>query len=390
MHSYIRQLQTRFVRWQLEHQLVTKEAVTLNLRRVRVLGPIVAALNALHFTVFLIQLTNSSFTDNVFRWKLGLLLAHLGMGLTMALCGYSAYRLRYASKSWLAQWLPALMIWAGMLFVVSIAAVDQWVTPNITPFLIGCLAISLVILMRPTHASLFFFGAYLAFYYALGLTQSNPEMLLSNRLNGVAACVIGWALSVMLWRNFTTISLQQAALEKINAELQGKQHELQRLTRLDGLTGLYNRNTFLELANQELARAQRQSSSTVVLMLDLDHFKHVNDTWGHPAGDAVLRHVAALATNTVRSTDLVGRFGGEEFIMMLPNTSLEAGRKLAEKFRSRLELTPTAWFGSTIAVTVSIGIASTTAAENLDFDHLYTNADKALYLAKQRGRNRVI
>ena len=116
----------------------------------------------------------------------------------------------------------------------------------------------------------------------------------------------------------------------------------------------------------------------------------INDTWGHPAGDAVLRHVAALATGTVRSTDLIGRLGGEEFIVLLPNTSVEAGRRLAEKLRARLEASVVPWEGTHIPVTASFGLASTMPAEKLDFDHLYTEADKALYLAKQRGRNRVV
>jgi diguanylate cyclase (GGDEF)-like protein len=194
----------------------------------------------------------------------------------------------------------------------------------------------------------------------------------------------------LLWRNFTTIYLQQEQLDKINLDLQNKQRELLRLTRLDGLTGLYNRSTFVEVSRQELARAQRQTSNTTILLLDLDFFKHVNDTWGHPAGDAVLKNVAFIANNTVRATDLVGRLGGEEFIVLLPNTSLEAARGLAEKLRANIERHPTPWESGVIKTTISIGLASTTAAEKLDFDLLYTAADKALYLAKERGRNQVV
>jgi diguanylate cyclase (GGDEF)-like protein len=144
------------------------------------------------------------------------------------------------------------------------------------------------------------------------------------------------------------------------------------------------------LTKDELARAQRQGSSTSILLLDLDFFKRVNDTWGHPAGDAVLKNVAAVANRSVRSTDLVGRLGGEEFIILLPSTSLDAARRLAEKLRLNLEQSFTLWQGTRIKSTASIGLASTTASEQRDFDHLYTHADKALYLAKEKGRNRVI
>jgi diguanylate cyclase (GGDEF)-like protein len=225
---------------------------------------------------------------------------------------------------------------------------------------------------------------------AIGVTQANPEQLLSNRLNGFVACAMGWALSVLLWRKFITIALQQAQLEKVNAELQSKQRDLERLTRLDGLTGLYNRRTFVELTDLELVRAQRQGSATAILLLDLDHFKRVNDTWGHPAGDAVLKNVASVVSKSVRSTDLVGRLGGEEFIILLPGTSVLAARKLAEKVRSRLEANPTLFEQTTIRTTASIGLAGTTAAEKREFDQLYNDADKALYAAKQRGRNQVV
>jgi diguanylate cyclase (GGDEF)-like protein len=124
--------------------------------------------------------------------------------------------------------------------------------------------------------------------------------------------------------------------------------------------------------------------------MDLDHFKRVNDTWGHPAGDAVLRNVAAVANATVRSTDLVGRLGGEEFIVLLPGTSGDAARRIAEKLRTALEASPVQWEQTTICATASIGIAGTTALEKRSFDSLYSDADKALYLAKQRGRNRVV
>ncbi|MDZ7938814.1 MAG: GGDEF domain-containing protein [Rhodoferax sp.] len=224
----------------------------------------------------------------------------------------------------------------------------------------------------------------------MGWTQVQPELVLSNRLNGFAACVLGCLCSFFVWRQYCTITLQQRQLEKANTELGQKQRDLERLTRQDGLTGLFNRNTFVELTRQELQRAQRQHHATTILLLDLDHFKKVNDTWGHPAGDAVLRHVASLTQRTVRSTDLVGRLGGEEFIILLPATSVDAARRLAEKLRSQIEASQVEWEGTSIRVTVSMGLAGVPADEKRDFESLYTDADKALYLAKQRGRNCVV
>ena len=203
-----------------------------------------------------------------------------------------------------------LLAAVGLAFAIGITSVDQWITPNITPLLIGAMAISMAIHLRPFTASALFLAAYVLFFWMIGLTQVDADRLLSNRINGLVAVALAWALSVMLWRNFTALALQRMQLETTNAELQAKQKELQRLTRLDGLTGLYNRNTFVDLTRQELARAQRQRLNTAILLLDLDYFKRVNDTWGHPGGDAVLKNVALVANSTVRATDLVGRLGG--------------------------------------------------------------------------------
>ena len=390
MHPVVADIQRLLARWRLEHAQVAQAGAAINLQRARIAGVVLAALSALHVLIFSVQLLSTPPSGPGDNWKLALILVHLGFSLSMALCAWAAHQLRYASNSTLGRGLPVLLSGLGLVFAVAITAIDQWVTPNITPYLIGAVAIALVVYLRPVTAAYLFLGACGFYYYALGLTQADPNLLLSNRVNGLTVSVLGWALSLLLWRKFTTITLQQAQLDKASEELQSKQKELQRLTRLDGLTGLYNRNTFVELTRQELARAQRQGSSTTILLLDLDYFKHVNDTWGHPAGDAVLKNVASVTNNSVRNTDLVGRLGGEEFIILLPNTSWEAGRKLAEKLRASLENAPATWGTTRISTTVSIGLASTTASENRDFDHLYTQADKALYSAKERGRNRVV
>lgn len=376
-------------RWRTEHAQVEDAALAVNLRRGLVLCPVMSAINAIGALVLAFQLASGP-TGLVAQWKWALLLAHLAMCIGMGVFGLLAFRFRHAYKSPATTWLIRGCVVFAMGVAIAIVAIDQWITPNITAYVLPCVLVGLAVYQRPTVAAAIYAASYLAFFVAIGITQLNPEQLLSNRLNGFVACVMGWALSVLLWRKFITITLQQGLLEKANAELQSKQRDLERLTRLDGLTGLYNRNTFVELTERELVRAQRQGSATAILLLDLDHFKRVNDTWGHPAGDAVLKNVAAVVTNSIRSTDLVGRLGGEEFIILLPGTTLIAARKLAEKVRARLEASPTVFGETTIQTTASIGLAGTTAVEKRDFDNLYNSADKALYLAKQRGRNQVV
>jgi diguanylate cyclase (GGDEF)-like protein len=390
MHALLSEFRRRTARWTLEHQQVEVPASELNLKRMRIVTAVVAVINTGFVLWLVLALWKQHGESDVTRWKLGLLVTHLLMGLSFGALTWLTRMVQFVPNSRLGKLLPLLVMCLGLLFVVGFAAINQWVSPNITPFVIGALACSMTMVLRPLRAAWIFGGAYLLFVYAMGVTQLDPQALLFNRLNGLAAALMAWALSFLLWRNFTTIYLQQEQLDKFNVDLQNKQRELLRLTRLDGLTGLYNRSTFVEVSRQELARAQRQKSNTTILLLDMDFFKRVNDTWGHPAGDAVLKNVAFVANNTVRATDLVGRLGGEEFIILLPNTSPEAARGLAEKLRANMEHHPTPWESSAIHTTISIGLASTTAAENIDFDLLYTAADKALYLAKERGRNQVV
>lgn len=387
---HITSMRHQLERWRAESALVQDDAVAVDLVRVRHLTPLFAGLNGVLAVVFVFLLLNAPDNDPTHRWKLWMLWLHIGSCMCLIAIRVAAHALQHSHRSWAGRHIALLAVVSGIALVIGQVAVEQWISPNITAFALVCVAASLSVYLQPATSAWLYGCAYIAFYIALGWTQSNLQHLLSNRLSGLAICVISWVLSVMLWRKFTVITLQRKQLEKANAELQQKQKELERLTRQDGLTGLFNRNTFAELSRSELARSQRQGSSTTIVLLDLDHFKRVNDTWGHPAGDAVLRHAATLTSSTVRSTDLVGRLGGEEFIVLLPNTSIDAGRRIAEKIRLRLETSVVMWEDNRIPVTASFGVSSTTAAEKLDFDHLYTEADKALYLAKHRGRNRVV
>lgn len=165
--------------------------------------------------------------------------------------------------------------------------------------------------------------------------------------------------------------------------------ELHVLATRDSLTGLLNRRAFLEAALGEFARARRQASPLAILMLDIDHFKCINDEFGHAAGDEVLRSMAKSVMPCLRDYDLFARFGGEEFVVLLPATSLEEARLVAERLREAVAQT-TAWFeGKAICCTLSVGLA-VARGNHRDLDALLREADMALYAAKQSGRNRVV
>jgi diguanylate cyclase (GGDEF)-like protein/PAS domain S-box-containing protein len=156
----------------------------------------------------------------------------------------------------------------------------------------------------------------------------------------------------------------------------------------DYLTGLANRRAFFEAAELELERRKHATRPTAMIMFDADHFKAVNDKFGHPAGDAVLRHLASALSATFRDVDVVARVGGEEFAVLLPSTGLAAAAAVANRLRALVEATPVLVDGESIGFTVSAGVAEMDDGIS-SLDGLMKRADQALYAAKARGRNRV-
>lgn len=156
----------------------------------------------------------------------------------------------------------------------------------------------------------------------------------------------------------------------------------------DSLTGLRNRRSFMDAATRDLALANRHPRPLAMLMLDVDFFKSINDTRGHAAGDEVLRQLGTLLQAAMRESDLLGRYGGEEFCMLLVDVSLDDARRSAERLRQCIEEQPIYHDAQRIAVTTSIGVAAWHAGQSLD--QLLSEADHALYRAKAAGRNKVM
>jgi diguanylate cyclase (GGDEF)-like protein len=157
----------------------------------------------------------------------------------------------------------------------------------------------------------------------------------------------------------------------------------------DPLTELYNRRAFAESLSQSIARRERQGGTLCLLMLDLDYFKKLNDTYGHPAGDAALRATAEVLRRVLRKGDVPARYGGEEFVVMLPGASEAVAQQIAERLRATLEASAIEYAGQTLHVTASVGLA-VWPDNGAQADELMTAADRALYAAKAGGRNRVV
>jgi diguanylate cyclase (GGDEF)-like protein len=177
-------------------------------------------------------------------------------------------------------------------------------------------------------------------------------------------------------------------LSDSNRRLKEAADRAEEIATRDALTGAYNRRHLLDVLRREVARAQRVGAPLAVCLLDLDHFKRINDTCGHAAGDAVLRHFAMLATSGLRAVDVFGRFGGEEFMLILPDTDARGAAAVAERIRAAAEQEAFPGVLAGDQVTVTIGVAG--RARDESGDALTARADLALYRGKDAGRNRVV
>ena len=163
--------------------------------------------------------------------------------------------------------------------------------------------------------------------------------------------------------------------------------ELRHLAEVDALTSVFNRRAFLALLDKGLTGAKQAGEALPVLVVDLDHFKKINDTWGHRSGDDALRHFVVLAQRCLRKQDVMGRLGGEEFAIFLPGSDRSGAAAVAERLRALVETQPPAGAGGATPLTVSIGIALAGAGDSAQ--SVLQRADEAMYMAKKRGRNRV-
>lgn len=176
---------------------------------------------------------------------------------------------------------------------------------------------------------------------------------------------------------------------RLESHLNDAQKSLEILATKDSLTELYNNRTFCEMGQAELLRSKRLNHPLALLMLDVDYFKNVNDTFGHAAGDKVLKEVSQTALRLARGIDVIARMGGDEFVMLLPETTIEQAQHVAERLRGGVEQTVCDWDSVKIKITVSIGLVELSPSD-LNFEMLLRRSDDALYEAKRCGRNKVV
>lgn len=186
------------------------------------------------------------------------------------------------------------------------------------------------------------------------------------------------------------LKLMLQELQHKNEQLEESMKQLRRMATTDALTGLYNRRYFNEQLSRQFSQAARYGEDLSCCMMDLDHYKQLNDSLGHQMGDKVLQQTAEEICASLRTSDIAARYGGDEFVLLLPNTGLEKAVSVAERIRELLAQCFRAEYGMRLPVTLSVGIASLKHDFPTTPDGLVSMADRALYLAKEQGKDRIV
>ena len=200
---------------------------------------------------------------------------------------------------------------------------------------------------------------------------------------GLGVAAILFMIGALRGVRVLTAAMQSRLL--LSYELQHANQIADRMARTDALTGINNRRAFMELGEQMSRLCLRQDTALSALLIDVDHFKRINDSHGHAAGDRVLAQVGKLLAQQFRASDICGRLGGEEFAVLLPDTDAMAAASIAEKLRANMQDVSILWNNEALRITVSIGVASSSDS----LDTLLHRADTAMYQAKENGRNRI-
>lgn len=209
-------------------------------------------------------------------------------------------------------------------------------------------------------------------------------IVFTTQMRHVTVAILGIALALS-----AVLVTVLVVLGRTLRNLRNTQHELRRQATTDPLTGLLNRRAFFELANRSFSLNRRHDDRLAIAILDIDRFKRINDTLGHAAGDEAIRALADICGSEVRDSDVIARFGGEEFVVLLDRSDGPGARILAERLRVRIEETTIPWAAQPFSMTISVGCATLQEGDR-DIDDIIARADMALYAAKNGGRNRVV
>lgn len=365
-------------------KIAAHQSIAINLKRLHYASGIAIIVEVMLLTIFAL----SSWGGDPVRtfWHQGIIISHCCLLIFMSTVFFITRRFRRMDKAPRgAQILLYLTTLVVMAAGVIITAIDQLVTTNITPFTIACLVIGTVFLIRPSHSLMIFAVSFAVFCLLMMHIPASADIILSNCVNGLVSLALGFALSIILWRNNALSIKQQKRIDAQQQQLERANKDLEKMAYFDSLTGLPNRRFFDGTIAKETSMIKQEEYTSCLILIDIDHFKKINDAHGHPTGDSILIEFGTLLKKHLSAYDTVCRLGGEEFLILLPQTTLEQATEAAERLRALIESHDFCVCGQSLRITASFGVARLCAGDGLI--NQYTDVDNAVYLAKQSGRN---
>ncbi len=286
------------------------------------------------------------------------------------------------SKSWImsAQTLFLTGILAGGIIL---SLFEQSTLASSSSYFLGVFTISAFIVIPPAVSAILLLTSNFVFLLLLPQFQPLPELVATLNINTLSMTAIAWILNQMVSRTKVNSFINEKIIIEKNKELEKKNAELNELTMRDSMTNLLNHKNSLRRLKEEVDRAKRIHYPLSVAMIDLDNFKLVNDSYGHQTGDEVLIQVAQILLENCRSTDIVGRYGGEEFIVIMPDTNDRDAALLLQRIQACIEGT---CFKGGIHITLSCGVSE---LNGKSVHGIIKSSDLMLYEAKKKGKNRI-
>lgn len=358
-----------------------------NIRRIRLAAAIAVPLESLLLILLAIARLVGRFPAG---WTLGTLWYHTGLLAVMTLFLFASCRMRGRRRYGPGvESLTVLFAVTMQLTGIALSILARESDDGVIAYLLTSIITGIVLLIRPFSALAMHLLTYIAFAAATALGGAGYSPVLSCQLNGLFGAGIGAFLSILMW-NYHYVNLRQKErIEVQRRELERKNRELEQMAFFDWLTGLPNRRFFDRHVIENASGGPASGSDDCLILIDIDHFKRINDTFGHPAGDEVLRKVAYQLAAGLRRTDLISRLGGEEFLLLLHETPVETGILVAEKLRKSIADMRVRVDRQEIRLTASFGVSPLHRQPGGIGKNYYAAADEALYRAKENGRNRV-
>lgn len=277
------------------------------------------------------------------------------------------------------------------LFGFSLASIanDELITGSgsITTFVMVSLVSGVLFLIRPLHSIILYAAAYAALVILCSTSQESDIVRTSDMINALTMTALSAFISVMLWHNNRVSVLQEYQIRTQHKLLEKTNVDLHKMAYYDPLTDLPNRRYLNDILQKETALMMRKNYESCLIMLDLDYFKYVNDNHGHPVGDKLLVQISALLSQNIRKYDTICRLGGEEFMILLPQTDLDEAVAVAHKLLNVISSEPFVIDDKTVNITTSIGVSRLKKDADASLIDQYTHVDSALYKAKRDGRN---